>query len=382
MNNSTRLLLVLLRLAIGWHLLFAGLTKFGPDYRGSEGYLLESSGPLAGLFHNLVGDRVVSQLTVEQLPPNQDPATTPLSARLPAALAAEWDGYLERFSDHYRLTPQQQELAHVRLQQYKDRTATWILQGSKLVRKPSPAGPPLEVNQTTQERLRDYLAQRDALRKYQVGEFSWAMRTPFSSDKNRELMAQKAAVARLRSELIADLDLKTAEYKEALRELLTAEQVDKGPIPAPVRIGFKYMSRQDWIDFVVRWGLTITGGCLLLGLFSRTACVVAALLVLSFFAAMPPLPGLPEVVRAEGFPYVNKNLIEILALLTLATTHSGKWGGVDGLLYWLNPWRRMAIQGLPAAPSSHGSDRGALAFDKNRRADGASVPAPVSARKE
>ena len=47
MNSATRFFLVLLRLAIGWHLLFAGLAKFQADYRGSAGYLQESPGPLA-----------------------------------------------------------------------------------------------------------------------------------------------------------------------------------------------------------------------------------------------------------------------------------------------------------------------------------------------
>ena len=45
-----------------------------------------------------------------------------------------------------------------------------------------------------------------------------------------------------------------------------------------------------------------------------------------FFLAMPPLPGWPESPRAEGhYLYINKNIIEMLALLVLATTASGRW---------------------------------------------------------
>jgi hypothetical protein len=102
------------------------------------------------------------------------------------------------------------------------------------------------------------------------------------------------------------------------------------------------MARLDWIDFAVRWGLTIAGACLILGLFTRLNCVIGALLLLSFYLAAPPLPGLPELFRAEGYPYVNKNLIEILALLALATTRSGLWAGLDAILYFLNPFRRRA----------------------------------------
>ena len=54
---------------------------------------------------------------------------------------------------------------------------------------------------------------------------------------------------------------------------------------------------------------------------------------------MPALPWLPESPKAEGhYVFINKNLIETLALLTLATTRSGWWAGVDGLLYCLAPW--------------------------------------------
>jgi hypothetical protein len=47
---------------------------------------------------------------------------------------------------------------------------------------------------------------------------------------------------------------------------------------------------------------------------------------------MPPWPGLPDNPRAEGhYLYINKNLIEMLALLALATTRSGRWAGLDAL---------------------------------------------------
>ena len=52
----------------------------------------------------------------------------------------------------------------------------------------------------------------------------------------------------------------------------------------------------------------------------------------------PPSPGCRRRPEAEGhYLFVNKNLIEMLALLVLATTHSGRWLGLDGLLQYLNP---------------------------------------------
>ena len=83
------------------------------------------------------------------------------------------------------------------------------------------------------------------------------------------------------------------------------------------------------------------GVCLLLGLFTRTACVAGAGFLLMFFLAMPALPWLPANPRAEGhYQFIDKNIIEMIALLTLATTQSGKWLGLDGLVQFLNPFRR------------------------------------------
>ena len=54
------------------------------------------------------------------------------------------------------------------------------------------------------------------------------------------------------------------------------------------------------------------------------------------------MPGWPESPRAEGhYLWINKNVIEMLALLTLATTRSGRWVGLDGLLFALSGlWRQ------------------------------------------
>ncbi len=65
MNALTKFFLILLRLAIGWHLLFAGIAKFQPDYKGSEGYLQNSGGPLAPMFHSMIGDQLADKLAAD-----------------------------------------------------------------------------------------------------------------------------------------------------------------------------------------------------------------------------------------------------------------------------------------------------------------------------
>ena len=89
-----------------------------------------------------------------------------------------------------------------------------------------------------------------------------------------------------------------------------------------------------FLDWSTAWGLTVMGGCLLLGLLTRLNCVLLAGFLLLTYLAVPALPWLPVPPNTEGnYFYVNKNLIEMLALLTLATTASGRWLGLDALIH-------------------------------------------------
>ena len=87
---------------------------------------------------------------------------------------------------------------------------------------------------------------------------------------------------------------------------------------------------------ITAWGLFVIGGCLLLGLLTRLNCVLAALFLLMTYFASPPWPWLPTPPNVEGYTlFVNKNVIEMFALLVLATTASGQWFGVDALISWM-----------------------------------------------
>src|SRR5262249_57167930 len=98
-------------------------------------------------------------------------------------------------------------------------------------------------------------------------------------------------------------------------------------------------------------GLAILGLCLLFGLFSRTACVLAAGFLLMTSLCVPPWPWLPVAPNTEGYyAFVNKNVIEMLALLVLATTASGRWFGLDALIHAIFFGRRRAV--APPPPQS------------------------------
>src|SRR5262249_52037736 len=162
MSGWNRFFLVLLRLVIGWHLLFAGVEKFRKDTWSSEGYLREAYGPLAPTFRWVAGDAVIDQMTLKPLPDDFALGRTPLLPYFPPALAAEWDAYFERFVSHYGPDEQKRTEAKAKLDQQKETTARWLHNGSKLVKRTSPHGPAFEVERTTPQRLQEY---QDKLRE-------------------------------------------------------------------------------------------------------------------------------------------------------------------------------------------------------------------------
>ena len=96
------------------------------------------------------------------------------------------------------------------------------------------------------------------------------------------------------------------------------------------------------IDLLTMWGLSAVGLCLILGLFTPLAALGGAAYLLGFYLSMPPWPGLPEGITEGHYRYVNKNLIEMLACLALASTPNGLWIGVDALLFgWIGRGRRL-----------------------------------------
>ena len=88
------------------------------------------------------------------------------------------------------------------------------------------------------------------------------------------------------------------------------------------------------VDTMNMYGLTILGFALILGLFTRYAAILGAILLLSFYLLNPPLPGLYYTTPTEGhYLIINKNLIEMTALIVLALIPTGKYFGLDRFLH-------------------------------------------------
>ena len=110
---------------------------------------------------------------------------------------------------------------------------------------------------------------------------------------------------------------------------------------------FRWLARPEWlpwIDGAVAVALVAAGLMLMLGLLTQLGCAVAALLLTVFYLSAIPLTGVP-VPRAEGtYLLVNKNLVELFAVLVLMAFRTGRIAGLDLLL------RRRTASLPPAAP--------------------------------
>lgn len=92
-----------------------------------------------------------------------------------------------------------------------------------------------------------------------------------------------------------------------------------------------------WVDAITVWALIVLGLLLMLGLFSQWACLAGGMLVLSFYLAAPALTHsgfLVTTVEGTEF-YVNKTLLEALALLLLSLFPTGRMAGLDVLFHRL-----------------------------------------------
>ncbi len=136
---------------------------------------------------------------------------------------------------------------------------------------------------------------------------------------------QWAEIQQKRAELVGPVNGWTEELIRYSDSLLSAEQLARGGVPMQV-------TKTDTTNQRTIWALLILGALMFLGLFSRLSALGSAGLLLLFYFAMPPFPGLPAAPGPEHSLIVNKNLIEVLACLVLAGLPTGRWFGVDGLV--------------------------------------------------
>lgn len=88
------------------------------------------------------------------------------------------------------------------------------------------------------------------------------------------------------------------------------------------------------VNYLNEWGLVIIGLGLFIGLIEKPLKIAGILLLLLYYLAYPPFPGLSISAPVEGsYWIVNKNLVEMAALFVLLFFPSGQVTGLDSFLF-------------------------------------------------
>lgn len=116
----------------------------------------------------------------------------------------------------------------------------------------------------------------------------------------------------------------------------------RGPLAGVFRWMAAHADVMAVVNPLTEWGLVCIGLGLILGLFSRVAAGAGMLLLASFYLCNPPFIGYFYSIPTEGsYLVVNKNLVEMAALFVLLVTQSGRFLGLDRIIFvWLRRRRR------------------------------------------
>lgn len=269
----------------------------GPEFT-SETYLRNSSGPFAQRFRAMIPD-VEGREALD-----------------PAKVKESWRLDRDRIVAHFGYSNDQKKAA------------------DEALAKQEAAADAYFADPATRERIRKYDDDLDALAKLDAKPNKMSFEVERYFDARRSVESDRKA-------LVAPVDSWSKALRDAWTGLATADQAAQaGPYEPPP-------SEVEKADKITMYGLTICGLALMLGLLTPVAALGASGFLMLFYLSMPPFPGLPVPPNAEGhYLFVNKNLIEFLACLVIASTPNGLWIGLDALLFgWIGRIRmRRAIR--------------------------------------
>ncbi|MAR10981.1 MAG: hypothetical protein CL681_13630 [Blastopirellula sp.] len=385
----TVFLLVSLRIAIGWQLFYEGVWKIEtqrtPTPWTAAGYLKNSSGPMRGTFRAMTGDPDdLDWLDVDKMANKWDAwqqrfaSHYQLTDAQKAKLNSILNGPKEFQSDHLAALPEGVDLSKVGVISYSkrpsksqpERTVLVVdgkrhLDGREYTRLLNMA-PEAAVAEDTPEDVQAFREQLEKvylrssrlsykerlqasvrgnpdvagitnkegesqqmgnLEKYQhmLADYEKALANAKQDFQHDHLQKLWGDIQKEKSSLVGPIRALDADLQKDAQALLSLEQLNRGKSPA----AWSPQRTADWLTIA---GLTCLGLLLIAGLFTRFSAFMAAIMLFSFYMAMPPFPGYPEAPGPEHSLIVNKNLVEVLALLAIAALPTGSWFGLDGLL--------------------------------------------------
>ena len=320
-NWSLKVLFLLaLRLAVGWHFAFEGLHKFHSHFVGptetskpftSEPYFAVAEGPFGDFMRKRFLGDPASAIAAKLTPPDDTPrakfAVLPeaeQAGRCPKPVAEALDAGI----------PDAKKAAEA-----KAAFARWVYGAALRDAKAKFVGSG-DVAQGAPDRLAQIAVMKKWAKELHDRE-ALGLGVGYGVEVKRAAAA-RADVRAAETDLAADADAYVADLVKLL-----------GPKPDPdAPKSTKAEKAIAGMDRLTMWTLTVAGLCVLFGLFTPVACLVCAGFLVLTYLTHPPLPWYPLPPGTEGNPlFVNKNVVECLALLVIAVHPTGRWLGLDAI---------------------------------------------------
>ncbi|MBP86388.1 MAG: hypothetical protein CMJ64_06695 [Planctomycetaceae bacterium] len=285
LGTAALVALVALRIGIGFHFFKEGADKLQNPKWTSAGFLGNANGPFASSFRSMVWDADgLARLDSEQT-------------------IAMWDHFRERVAARHDFNEEQAK------------QATTIFERRK-------------------NQLKMHLEDMSSdVREYQLG---LVRRDKYRAERGRAQVASLAGqIDRIegelrskRAELLGPIDLMWSGYEAELNSLAASEQ-RRGRTVALSRPGRSGLDSEAIDGIIPCFDLTL-GLLLIIGLFTRSAAIVAGLFLCSVIASQ--WPGTQSAIST--WPQIT----EALGLFVIAATATGRLAGADFFVSLLRGW--------------------------------------------
>lgn len=304
--------LLALRLAVGWHFCFEGLHKIHSHVVGET----DTSKPFTSANYFNVGDGPGAEMARKQFLGDPQKKYEERLAKKADITPAEFRQKGE--AEQAALCPDSVGNAlaggdPAKVQAAKAKYAAWVYGAATRDAKFK------AITGDTPASAVEWLDYIEVLEKEYAERIT---RTQFDLGVGNGLEVKRTAAIK------ADLNAAKSDLAKATDDFLAELKKDVG-VEEPLA-GEKPIKM---LDTLAMYGITAIGVGLLLGLFTRLWCVAGIGFLVMTYLAAPPWPWLQPPPPSEGNPlFINKNLIEAIALLVVLVHPTGKWLGLDALI--------------------------------------------------
>lgn len=284
-------LMVLLRVAIGWHFLHEGLWKYQHTSFSASGYLSQARGPLKEVFFDIIPDPDGRQrLNLE-------------------VMFDRWTAWKDKTAEHYHFSEEQRTKAEKVLSNHEKQLRDYLQENGEYLPE-----------------FTEYFEKLDAWEEHDADPS--VQETPYKEKRHWDERNKLKATA---APWLTDIDKLDTSFHNELAAIVADDQQKRAGALKPE------WTKLDYVDNMTTYGLLAVGLCLMVGLFTRLAAVGGALFLLGVILSQPALPNIyPPLPPQAGHVFiVTKEVIEMIALLMLSATAVGRWGGLDFFIHHL-----------------------------------------------